>query len=217
MSTDLEHRVREALHERAQRARLVHPDQPPGPEVVSISETPLRARSGRRLVALAAAIALIAGAALVVIKTAGHRTTHVTTTPSTATTPGWTDTACSLTGAQISRALGSPVTSDSKEPCYFNGGHGIFPDASYRYVGASACTPQGLRKEEFVDAVHGLNIDAYSMRSGLGVSVIFCNGDQSLRVNVEASGDDLVSATAIAKLILNDLTGTPTTSPAPLG
>ena len=32
MTTDLEQRLREALHEDAQRARLVNPDGPPAPE-----------------------------------------------------------------------------------------------------------------------------------------------------------------------------------------
>lgn len=81
MSTDLEARLREALHVDAQRARLVNPQSPPARDVVSISEAPPRSRSGRRLVALAAAIALIVGAGVVIFQDARDRTGDVTTSP----------------------------------------------------------------------------------------------------------------------------------------
>ena len=86
MTTDLEARLREALRDDAQRARLVNPNRPPAPNVVPISETPSRAHSGRRLVAVAATIALIAAAGVALVQIAGNRTTDVTTTPGPGTT-----------------------------------------------------------------------------------------------------------------------------------
>jgi hypothetical protein len=83
MNTDLEGRLREALHEDAQHAQFVNPDRPRIPEVVSISEKPRRARSNRRIVAFAAAIALVVAAAAVIVRSAEHRKAAVSITPST--------------------------------------------------------------------------------------------------------------------------------------
>ena len=48
MTTDLEQRLREALHEDAERARLVNPDGPPAPEARRLSDGqhPRRRRGG---------------------------------------------------------------------------------------------------------------------------------------------------------------------------
>ena len=60
MTTDLESQLREALHEDARRARLANPDGPRVADVVPVSKSPRRARSGRGLVALAAAAIVVA-------------------------------------------------------------------------------------------------------------------------------------------------------------
>jgi hypothetical protein len=67
MSTDLERRLRAALHEDARRARLVHPDSPPHlqPRTSPEGEAP---RRSARFVAAAAAIALIAAVAVAVLR-----------------------------------------------------------------------------------------------------------------------------------------------------
>src|SRR5262245_43593329 len=87
MTTELEIQLREALHEDAQHARLVNPDQPPLPEVVLMPDTPRRAHSTRRLVALAAAIALLVTAGVVLVRTSDHRKADVNVTPSPTTLP----------------------------------------------------------------------------------------------------------------------------------
>ena len=51
MTTDLEQRLREALHEDAERARLVNPNEPPAPEVRSLTVDQHRRHSARKLVA----------------------------------------------------------------------------------------------------------------------------------------------------------------------
>lgn len=68
MTTELERRLREALHEDAERARLVNPDGPPVPEARPLSDGQPRQRRARGLVAAAAAGALIAGAVVVAIQ-----------------------------------------------------------------------------------------------------------------------------------------------------
>jgi hypothetical protein len=97
MTTDLEGRLRELLHEDAQRARLVNSDRPPGPDVVWLSETPMRARSGRRLVALAAAIAVVASAGVVVVRTAVHRRAVPATLSTVTTVPGLSESVAEQT------------------------------------------------------------------------------------------------------------------------
>ena len=66
MNGDLEQRLREALHDDAERARLLNPDRPADPDDRSLPGAQHPARSSRRLVAAAAAIVLIAAAGTVV-------------------------------------------------------------------------------------------------------------------------------------------------------
>jgi hypothetical protein len=79
MSTDLEQQLRDALHEDAERARLVHPHGPPPPEARPLSATEQRPRSARKLIAVAAVIALIAAASVAVMNL--DRSPDVTSTP----------------------------------------------------------------------------------------------------------------------------------------
>src|SRR5688572_28037186 len=68
MSTDLEQRLRDALHEDAARARLVNPDEPPAHDAPPIIvHGPLRGWP-RRLVAVAAVVALLAVAGVLVLQ-----------------------------------------------------------------------------------------------------------------------------------------------------
>jgi hypothetical protein len=207
MTTDLESRLRAALHERAQRARLVNPDRPPAPDLVSMSETPRRAHTGRRLVAMAAAIAVIA-AALVIVQTTGHRTTHVTVTPTTVTTPpGPSNKDCPLTAEEVSNAIGETVFGPARlSACEFGPdgfGPGVLLGAYYKAQPASACTQESLRKVGGGIPVDGLGVDAYAYRSGLGMTVIVCNGDHPFEVHSVSDGDDLAAAVRLAKLVLN--------------
>jgi hypothetical protein len=87
MITDLESQLREAMHEDARRARLANPDRPPAPGVVPIWETPRRARSGRRLVALAAAAIVVTLAATGLIISNDDPSRVASTAPTPATTP----------------------------------------------------------------------------------------------------------------------------------
>jgi Kelch motif len=68
MTTDLEQRLRDALHEDAERARLVNPNGPPAAEARPLSVEQDRWHSPRKLVAVAAAVALLAAATLAVIQ-----------------------------------------------------------------------------------------------------------------------------------------------------
>ena len=73
MTTDLEQRLREALHEDADRARLVNPNGPPIPElrplaVDQITVDQRRRRSPRKLVAVAAAVVLLVAGTVAVIE-----------------------------------------------------------------------------------------------------------------------------------------------------
>lgn len=68
MSSELERRLREALHEDAERARLVNPDRPADPDARPLPIAQPPGRSPRRLVAVAAAAALIAAAGVAVIQ-----------------------------------------------------------------------------------------------------------------------------------------------------
>src|SRR5687767_5318917 len=68
MSTDLEQRLRDALQEDAERARLVNPDGPPVPEAGPLSVADHGGWTPRRLVAVAAAIVLIVAASTAVIQ-----------------------------------------------------------------------------------------------------------------------------------------------------
>jgi hypothetical protein len=67
MSTELEQQLRDALHEDAQRARLLNPDRPPVPEARPLATVEPR-RTARRVVAVAAAIALVATATVVLLR-----------------------------------------------------------------------------------------------------------------------------------------------------
>lgn len=69
MRSDLERRLREALHEDAQRARLVSPHGPPAPEERLLTVEQHRRSSTRRLVAAAAAVALVVAAGVAVTQT----------------------------------------------------------------------------------------------------------------------------------------------------
>ena len=68
MTTDLEQRLRDALHEDAERARLVNPNGPPVPEARPLAVDQHRRRSPRKLVAVAAAVVLLAAATVAVIQ-----------------------------------------------------------------------------------------------------------------------------------------------------
>ena len=82
MNSDLEQRLREALHDDAARARLINPDRPAESDPRLLPGAQHRARSPRRLVAAAAAIALIAAAgAAVWFENTRDRDVGVTTTP----------------------------------------------------------------------------------------------------------------------------------------
>ena len=63
MSTDLEQRLRDALHEDAERARLVNPNEPPALGTMRLSNVDERRWSTRTVVAVAAVIVLVALAA----------------------------------------------------------------------------------------------------------------------------------------------------------
>ena len=87
MSTDLEQRLREALHEDAERARLLNPNGPPSFDVAALV-VEHRRRRGLRLVAVAAVIALIAlvGALTMLEDEQSVDTVPVTPVPSTVVT-----------------------------------------------------------------------------------------------------------------------------------
>src|SRR6187551_2160889 len=90
MTTDLERRLRVALHADAARARLANPNRPPTAEMMLLlSNSPRRARSGRRLAAVAATVALTAAAGVVLVHNGRERAPDVTTSPDR--TPLFTD------------------------------------------------------------------------------------------------------------------------------
>lgn len=68
MSTELERQLRDALHEDAQRARLLNPDGPPPPVEWELDVDVPRRTSPRRIVAVAAAVALIAGVTVAILR-----------------------------------------------------------------------------------------------------------------------------------------------------
>lgn len=69
MTTDLEQRLREALHGDAQRARLANPDRPADPAAQPLmADSPRTGRLARRHVAAAAAIVLVIVAGVAVIQ-----------------------------------------------------------------------------------------------------------------------------------------------------
>jgi hypothetical protein len=67
MSTELEQRLRDAFHEDAQRAHLLNPDTPPAPDARPLTTITDRRRTVRKLVAVAAVIALLAWVAAVTL------------------------------------------------------------------------------------------------------------------------------------------------------
>src|SRR5215207_8468814 len=68
MTADLEQRLRDALHEDAERARLLNPDAPPAPDARPLSDGPRQRRSSRKLVAVAAADVLVVAAGVAVVQ-----------------------------------------------------------------------------------------------------------------------------------------------------
>jgi hypothetical protein len=68
MSTELERRLREELHQDAERAVLLNPDAPPVPETRPLSDGPEPRRPARKIVAVAAAIALVAAVGVAVTR-----------------------------------------------------------------------------------------------------------------------------------------------------
>ena len=94
MNGDLEQRLREVLHDDAERARLLNPDRPADPDDRSLPGAQHPARSSRRLVAAAAAIALIAAAGTVVwFHNDRDRDVGVTTAPDPDSTTVTTESA----------------------------------------------------------------------------------------------------------------------------
>src|SRR5262245_2969549 len=87
MTTELESQLRAALHEDARRARLANPDGPRVPDVAPVSESPRRARSGRGLVALAAAAIVAALAVAGIAFSTDDPSGVATTAPTPTTTP----------------------------------------------------------------------------------------------------------------------------------
>jgi hypothetical protein len=87
MTTDLESQLRAALHEDARRARVANPDGPRVPDLVPVSESPRRARSGRGLVALAAAAIVVALAVAGIAISNDDPSRVATTAPTPTTTP----------------------------------------------------------------------------------------------------------------------------------
>jgi hypothetical protein len=78
MTTELEQRLREALQEDAQRAQLVNPDGPPAPEARQLALDQPRRPSARKVVAAAAAVALLAAVAGVAVTQDGDGGPDVT-------------------------------------------------------------------------------------------------------------------------------------------
>jgi hypothetical protein len=87
MTTDLESQLRAALDEDARRARPANPDGPRVPDVVPVSESPRPARSGRGLVALAAAAIVVALAVAGIAISDDDPSRVPTTAPTPTTTP----------------------------------------------------------------------------------------------------------------------------------
>jgi hypothetical protein len=78
MSTELEQRLREALQEDAERAQLVNPAGPPAPEARELTVDQHRRPSARKVVAVAAAVALLAAVAGVAVTQDRDRSPDVT-------------------------------------------------------------------------------------------------------------------------------------------
>jgi hypothetical protein len=87
MTTDLESQLRAALLEDARRAQLANPDGPRVPGAVPLSESPRRARSGRGLVALAAAAIVVALAVAGIAISNDDPSRVATTAPTPTITP----------------------------------------------------------------------------------------------------------------------------------
>jgi hypothetical protein len=181
---------------------------------VQMSETPRRAHSGRRLVALAAAIALIAAVGVVLLQNARDDETGIRTTPDTETSvpdPATiptdpSDEVCPLTAEAVSQVIGETFTGpESSSDCTFETGTGAFPGVSFEYLPPSACTPERLRPEEYsARASAELGVAAYSTMYSLGVLLIACHEGQPFHVVVDgADGDDLTFAIALASLVLD--------------
>jgi hypothetical protein len=78
MTTELEQRLREALQEDAQRARLVNPGGPPAPEARQLAVDQPRRPSARKVAAVAAAVVLLAAVAGVAVTQDGDAGPDVT-------------------------------------------------------------------------------------------------------------------------------------------
>ncbi len=88
MTSELEQRLREALHEDAERARLVNPDAPPTSDAGRLSDGQHPRRPARRLVAMAAAIVLVVAAGVAVIRDREREPDVTTEDPMTAVFEG---------------------------------------------------------------------------------------------------------------------------------
>ena len=131
MSSDLEQRLREALHDDAARARLVNPDRPADPDERSLPGAQHPARSPRRLVAAAAAIVLIAAAGAVVwFNNARDRDVGVTTAPDPDSTTVTTESATTTPEA------GGPLDLDAVEEVESSGSTTSWSRSSARGPGA---------------------------------------------------------------------------------
>ena len=84
MTSELEQRLREALNEDAERARLVNPDRPPAADARRLSDGQHPRRPARRLVAVAAAIVLVVAAGVAVIQDREREPDVTTEDPMTA-------------------------------------------------------------------------------------------------------------------------------------
>jgi hypothetical protein len=206
MTTDLERRIREALHEDAQHARLANPDEPPIRGSRPVSDLPQRARSRRVAASAAAALVVALVVAAVTIRNddpSRITTTGPTPTPTT-TTP---EDRCPFTAEEVSEVIGETITGPtSPTECHFGR---TFPSVVFDYLTPFACTPEGRSTADggpYLDAVDGLGVDAYAKGLGIGRSLLVCNGDRRpFSVFVEGTeGDPLATAMALARLVLND-------------
>jgi hypothetical protein len=231
MTTDLEGRLREALHEDAQRARLVNPDRPPAPnasvsraddhgrsaldldsgddpddwvvpmEEITVSDPSTTNQRTHRRRVLVAAAAIVVVIAAVGIAIRIEDDSSRVATTTPTPTTAPPDESCPLTAEEVSEAIGVTGTHPGSEVCEF--GTGIGNSASYSDQLDVACTRASLRKAGYSDAVDGLGVAAYSHVEGLGMALVVCNGDHPFEVHVDIIGDQVAAAVALARLVLS--------------